>query len=222
MEKEIKEEGERNLNLLGYIRVSTLPQVEGTSIDVQIEKIKEYCKTKEHTLIKMYSDKGVSGAVKRPKFEAMMKRAMEDDKINGVICYELTRFGRNTIDLLTNIKLLEKANKKFISVKDEINTNSASGTLILQMLSAISEFERKRIIERLKEGKEWAKIHGTKSGKPMHRPKKDVNWELVKELRELGLSWNKISQHWNKSVKTKKEKISVPTLIKRAKEEGIE
>ena len=54
------------------------------------------------------------------------------------------------------------------------------------------------------------------------RPKKDVNWELVKELRGLGLSWNKIAQHWNKSVKTKNEKISVPTLIKRGGEEGIE
>ena len=222
MEKETEEEERKNVNLLGYIRVSTLPQVEGTSIDVQKEKINEYCKMKEHILIKTYPDKGVSGAVKRPKFEAMMKRALEDSEINGVICYELTRFGRNTIDLLTNIKLLEKADKKFISVKDDINTNSASGTLILQMLSAISEFERKRIIERLKEGKEWAKIHGTKSGKPMHRPKKNVNWELVKELRSLGLSWNKIAQHWNKSVKTKNEKISVPTLIKRSSEEGIE
>lgn len=210
------------LNLVGYIRVSTLPQVEGTSIDVQKETILNYCKIGEHTLTKFYIDRGVSGAVKRPKFEGMIKKTIETQEIDGVICYDLTRFGRNTIDLLTNITLLENANKKFISVKENIDTSSYVGELILQIFSAISQFERKRIIERLKEGKEWAKIHGTKSGKPMHRPKKDVDWEFVKEMRKLGLSWNKISKLWNNKTTDKKKKISVPTLIKRGGEEGIE
>lgn len=214
-------ETEEKLNLLGYIRVSTLPQVEGNSIDVQKDTLKKYCNANGHTIVKMYTDKGVSGVVKRPKFDGMIAKAIEDKEIGGVVCYDLTRFGRNTIDLLTNVKLLEHANKKFISVKENIDTNSYTGQLVLQIFSAIAEFERNRIMERLKEGKEWAKIHGTKSGKPMHRPKKNVNWELVKELRAFGLSWNKISQHWNTTVKTKSEKISVPTLIKRAGEEGI-
>lgn len=213
---------EEKLNLVGYIRVSTLPQVEGNSIDVQKDTLKRYCAANGHTIVKIYTDKGVSGVVKRPKFDNMIANVVEDDEIDGVVCYDLTRFGRNTIDLLTNIKMLERANKKFISVKENIDTNSYTGQLVLQIFSAIAEFERNRIMERLTEGKEWAKIHGTKSGKPMHRPKKNVNWELVKELRELGLSWNKIAQHWNKTVKTKNEKISVPTLIKRSGEEGIE
>jgi len=218
-EEEEKEEG---LKLLGYIRVSTLPQVKGTSIDVQRETIENYCRMHGHTLLKVYTDKGTSGVVKRPQQEKMIKRCMEDSEVDGIICYDLTRFGRNTIELLTNIKLLERKGKKFISVKENIDTSSPVGELILQIMSAIAEFERKRIMERLREGKEWAKIHGTRSGKPMHRPKKDVNWDLVRELRELGLSWNKIAQHWNKSVKSKKERISVATLIRRAREEGIE
>jgi len=214
---------EKPLHLLGYIRVSTLPQLKGTSIDVQRDTMQRYCKERGHELVRIYSDKGKSGVVKRPQLEALMKRLLEDknNELDGVICYDLTRFGRNTIDLLTNIKLMELAGKKFISVKENIDTSSYVGQLILQIFSAIAEFERNRIMERLNEGKEWAKIHGTKSGKPMHRPKKDVNWELVKELREFGLSWNKIAQHWNKTVKTKNEKISVPTLIKRSREEGI-
>lgn len=217
------EEKEKKLSLLGYIRVSTLLQVKGTSIDVQKNAMQKYCKERDHILVKIYSDKGKSGVVKRSQFELLMRRLLKDDnnEFDGVICYDLTRFGRNTIDLLTNIKLLEHADKKFISVKENIDTNSYVGQLILQIFSAIAEFERNRIMERLTEGKEWAKIHGTKSGKPMHRPKKNVNWELVKELRAFGLSWNKISQHWNTTVKTKSEKISVPTLIKRASEEGI-
>jgi len=217
-----EEEKRGGLKLLGYIRVSTLPQVKGTSMDVQREAIERYCQVHGHTLLKVYTDKGKSGVLKRPQQEKLMKRCMEDSEVNGVICYDLTRFGRDTIELLTNIQLLEKEGKKFISVKENIDTSTSTGELILQIMSAIAEFERKKILERLQEGREWAKIHGTKSGKPMHRPKKDVNWELVRELRELGLSWNKIAQHWNKSVKSKKEKISVATLIRRAREEGIE
>jgi len=209
--------------IIGYIRVSTLKQVEGHSLDFQKDSIEKYCELKGWILDKkLYRDNGVSATVKRPEFEKALERVFNDDNVRGIITYDLTRFGRDTIELLSNIQLIEKKGKEFVSIKESIDTTTKTGKLMLTMLSAIADFERVTIRERLIEGREWAKIHGTKSGKPMHRPKKNVNWELVKELRELGMSWNKIAQHWNKSVKTKKERISVPTLISRAKEEGIE
>lgn len=209
--------------IIGYIRVSTIKQVEGHSLDFQKDSIEKYCSLKGWSLDKkLYKDSGVSATVKRPEFEKALKRVIEDSKINGIITYDLTRFGRDTIELLSNIKIIENKGKEFISIKENIDTTTKTGRLMLTLLSGIADFERDTICERLIAGREWAKVHGTKSGKPMHRPKKNVNWELVKELRGLGLSWNKIAQHWNKSVKTKKETISVPTLIKRSGEEGIE
>jgi hypothetical protein len=61
-------------------------------------------------------------------------------------------------------------------------------------------------------GKEYARMHGTKSGKPMCRPRKTVDMELLKDRRTHGYSFNKIA---------KEVKVSLPTLIKIAKEAGI-
>lgn len=210
-------------NIIGYIRVSTIKQVKGHSLDFQKDSIEKYCVLKNWALDKkLYEDDGISATVKRPEFEKALKRVMEDDDIDGIITYDLTRFGRDTIGLLSNIRLIENKGKEFVSIKENIDTTTKTGKLMLTLLSAIADFERETIRERLIAGREWAKIHGTKSGKPMHRPKKNVDWEFVKEMRDIGLSWNKISKLWNKRSKNKKERISVPTLIKRAGEEGIE
>lgn len=209
--------------IIGYIRVSTIKQVGGHSLDFQKDSIEKYCSFKGWLLDKrLYKDGGISASVKRPEFEKALERVFEDSDIDGIITYDLTRFGRDTIELLTNIKLIENKGKEFISIKESIDTTTKTGRLMLTLLSGIADFERESIRERLVAGREWAKIHGTKSGKPMHRPKKNVDWEFVKEMRKLGLSWNKIANLWNKKTKVKKEKISVPTLIKRGREEGIE
>lgn len=209
--------------IIGYIRVSTIKQVEGHSLDFQKDSIEKYCGLKGWSLDKkLYKDSGISASVKRPEFEKALKRVMEDNDINGIITYDLTRFGRDTIGLLSNIKIIENKGKEFISIKENIDTTTKSGRLMLTLLSAIADFEKDTISERLIAGREWAKIHGTKSGKPMHRPKKNVDWDFVKEMRTLGLSWNKIANLWNKKTADKKKKISVPTLIKRGREEGVE
>lgn len=209
--------------MIGYIRVSTIKQVKGHSLDFQKDAIERYCEFKKWELDKrLYKDGGVSATVKRPDFGKAFERVMNDNNINGIITYDLTRFGRDTIELLTNIKLIENKGKEFVSIKENIDTTTKTGKLMLTLLSGIADFERESIRERLIAGREWAKIHGTKSGKPMHRPKKEVDWEFVKEMREIGLSWNKISKLWNRKTINKKEHISVPTLIKRSAEEGIE
>jgi DNA invertase Pin-like site-specific DNA recombinase len=56
------------------------------------------------------------------------------------------------------------------------------------MLSAIADYERTQIRERLEAGKEYAKAKGTKSGKPMHRPSITIDWAKFDELENKGLS----------------------------------
>ena len=199
--------------MLGYARVSTLTQIEGHSLNYQKEAITKYCKANDYVLDKIYVDEGISAYKHRPKFEIMMNRLLNEDDINGVVVQDLTRFGRSTDDLLIQIKTIDKNGKKFISIKDSIDISTKTGRLMLTMLSAIADYEKETIQERMQAGKEYAKVHGTKSGKPMCRPKADINWEQVKELRELGLSWNKTA---------KQVGVSTPTLIKRAKEEGLD
>lgn len=179
------------MELLGYVRVSTIKQLEGGGAKIQEEAIKNYCASQNHKLKKLYADKGVSAYKNRPEFNKLMN---DLDKGDGVIVYDLTRFGRSTQDLLAKIQLLEDRNKKFISTKENIDLSTKTGRLLFTLLSAIAEFEAATIRERMEAGREYAMRHGTRSGKPCHRPEKNIDWKKVDAWLERGLSLNAISK----------------------------
>jgi site-specific DNA recombinase len=200
------------LNLIGYIRVSTIKQLEGHSLDNQKESIEKYCKANNHNLEEIYKDKGISAFKDRPEFNAAMKELANNENIHGVVVNDLTRFGRSTVDLLTNIATIKEKGKTFISLKENIDLSNTMGKFLLTVLSAIAEYERDIIKERMESGKEYAKIHGTKSGKPMHRPPKNIDWDKVRFYREKGISWTKIAEIVG---------TTPPTLIKHARLKGL-
>jgi len=199
------------MKIVGYVRVSTQKQVKGKSIEIQKEAIKRYCDANELDLVKIYTDKGISAYKKRPQYKAMIEHLLKNDDWKGLIVHDLTRFGRSTADLLFQINRLDGKGKVFISIKDNIDISTKTGRLLLTMLSAIADFERESIRERMEAGKEYARVHGTKSGKPMHRPYAEIDWDKALELRKYGLSWRKTA---------KAVGVSPATLIKRAREEG--
>ena len=198
--------------LLGYIRVSTIKQISGHSLEFQKEAIEKYCQIYNYDLVHIYKDEGVSSYKERPKREAMLNRLYNGKDIDGVIVNDLTRFGRSTDDLLFQIKRIGDADKIFISVKDNIDISTKTGKLMLTLLSAIADYERETITERMQAGKEWAKTHGTRSGKAFGRPKLDIDFDKVRELRKAGLSWTKTAKYLG---------VSVPALIDRSRKEGI-
>jgi len=193
--------------VVGYVRVSTPKQTKGHSIEYQKEAIKKYCKAYNLELVKIYKDEGLSAYKDRPDYERMLKRVYEEN-IQGIIVNDLTRFGRSTSDLLMQIKDLDSKGKKLISIKDNIDISTKNGRLMLGMLSLIADYEKETILERMEAGREIAKKEGTKFG----RPKVNIDWELVKMLRP-DVSWTQIA---------KKVNVSCPTIIKRAKEKGID
>ena len=176
--------------MVAYVRVSTKNQ----RLDVQKEEIVKYCKYKDIDIIRWYEDKGVSGALHRIKWQRALKHAIDNDEVDGVIVYDLSRAGRSTGELLFNLEKLRKAGKKFISVKENINTDTKEGRFMLNVLAAIAELEREVIRERMAAGREYAKKYGTKSGKPCHRPLKEIDWELVRKFRKMGGSWRLIAK----------------------------
>ena len=142
--------------LIGYGRVSTKSQIEGNSLNYQKEAIQNYCKINKIELIKIYEDKGLSAYKERPSFQKALKQVRENNDIDGIIVYDLSRFGRSTIQLITTIAEIDQLNKKFISLKENIDISTKTGRLILTILSAIADYERDLIIERMTAGREWA------------------------------------------------------------------
>jgi len=192
---------------LGYVRVSTLKQIKGHSLDYQKSAIEKHCEIKNIKLVKIYTDKGLSGYKFRPNFERMMKNLKG---IDYVITHSITRFGRSTQDLLYHIQNLENQGIKFVSVKENFDISTKTGKLLLGMLALIAEFEGQSIKERMEAGREWSKIHGDKK---FGRPEAKIDWEVVKDFRGAGVSWTKTA---------KRVGVAPATLINRARKEGIE
>ena len=141
-----------NRKLAVYVRKSKVTET-GKSIEIQIEKCvalacARFDVTKDDIII--YKDEGKSGFYADRKDYRRMLADIEANKIRAVICYKIDRISRRTIDLLNLVQQMEQKDIAFISVSDnEIDTSSRTGKIVIAMLSAIAEFERDIIAERI-------------------------------------------------------------------------
>ena len=131
-----------------YVRVSTVEQNE----DRQIEGLKR------HGVDKWYTEK-VSGknTKDRKQFQLMLSELEEGDI---VLVHDLSRLARSTKDLLEIVDILNEKHVSLVSNKENIDTNTPTGRLMLTMIGAIAEFERTNLLERQREGIAIAKRKG--------------------------------------------------------------
>lgn len=137
-----------------YVRVSTENQLENYSIDEQTEKLKNFCKAKDYTVYRIYTDGGYSGGnTDRPALKAMLKD-IESNKIDTVIVYKLDRLSRSQKDTLSLIEDSFLAhNVDFISVSENFDTSSPFGKAMIGMLSVFAQLEKDQITERFTMGR---------------------------------------------------------------------
>jgi DNA invertase Pin-like site-specific DNA recombinase len=139
---------------IGYARVSTLEQHLGG----QIESLRAAgCQ-------KIYDEKISAATTSRRELQKMMKKLERDDV---VVVTRLDRLCRNLRDMLNLLHELSERGISFYSLKEEwANLDSASGKLLLHILSATAKFERELIKSRVDEGRKRAMIKGVKFGRP--------------------------------------------------------
>ena len=99
----------------------------------------------------------------RPELNKLKEKVREEDI---VVIESLSRLGRSTKNLLELVEYFKGKKVKLISTKENIDTESATGQLLLTVLSAISQFERDLTVERTKEGLIAARARGRKGGRP--------------------------------------------------------
>lgn len=198
-----KREGSNMDAAIGYIRVSTTVQADdGISLEMQVKKIKEYCKLHEIELAGIYGDAISGKAIEiRPGFQAVMWMA-ERHRIQHVIVWKLDRLARKALDTLKIAEAWDKIGVALHSITDKIDTKSAIGRLFFTMQAALAEFERALIVERTQAAMNHLKATGQKTGSQApygyrHEGNRVVEDEkeqecllVVQNLRELHPAWS--------------------------------
>lgn len=149
---------------IAYIRVSTSEQ----NTDSQWEILKKY------NIDKPFEEKVSGKDTNRPKLMEMLDYVREGDT---VYVKDFSRLARSTKDLLWIIEELNKKDVKLVSHKEQFDTSTPSGKLMVTMLGAIYEFERTNLLERQKDGIAVAKREGKYKGRK--KISKPANWQEV-------------------------------------------
>jgi len=123
---------------------------------------------------KYFTEKVSAKDTKRPKLIEMIEFARESDVI---YIKDFSRLARSTQDLLNIVKQLDEKGVKLKSLKENLDTNTSTGKLMLTMIGVINEFERANMLERQREGIAIAKAKGAYKGRK--EVEKPDNWDAV-------------------------------------------
>jgi len=133
-----------------YLRVSTEEQRERQSIATQREFAERYCALHDLSVFRTYADDGISGTVpldQRPEGSHVLREARLG-KFDQLLVYRLDRLGRETRLILIAVDQLEKCGVRVRSMTEEFDTATATGRLMLTMLSGFATHEHSVIRER--------------------------------------------------------------------------
>ena len=150
---------------VGYVRVSTEEQ----------NTARQEVLMSELEVDRLFVDRMSGKSKDRPQLTEMMGFVREGDT---VIVESISRFARNTKDLLELVEKLTEKQVEFISMKERIDTTTPAGKFMLTVFAAVAEMERGYILDRQREGIAIAKSQGKYRGKP----KKQIDPKLWDEL----------------------------------------
>jgi DNA invertase Pin-like site-specific DNA recombinase len=134
---------------VAYIRVSTEDQaVNGVSLDAQEARIAAYCTAMGWDVSEVIRDAGASAkSLQRPGMSAIMA-GLRDRSIGRVVVLKLDRLTRSVEDLSALLRLFDKSEAALCSISENLDTATACGRLLLNIMASVSQWEREAISER--------------------------------------------------------------------------
>ena len=184
---------------VAYVRVSSVDQNETR----QIEGLKKF------GIEKWFTEKISGKDTNRPQLQSMLDFVREGDT---VYIHDFSRLARSTKDLLDIVEQLNAKGVHLVSNKENIDSSTPTGKLMLTMIGAIAEFERQNLLERQREGIEIAKREGKFKGGQVKRIDEDLFNAAYSKYKIRKLSKKDLAAELG---------ISRPTLDKLLKEKGL-
>jgi DNA invertase Pin-like site-specific DNA recombinase len=163
-----------------YLRVSRHDQ----DTALQADETAVFIKNRGWKLADTYKDHGISGAKdRRPELDRLLADARKR-KFDVLIVYKADRLFRSLRHMVLTLDELSALGIAFVSTTEPFDTSTPSGKLLLHIVSAMAEFERSLLIERVKSGVAAARRRGARLGRPRAR----LDEERLRELRASGKS----------------------------------
>lgn len=147
---------------IGYVRVSTEKQAsEGVSLEAQQARIESWCAANDYELVRVYVDAGISGKRMDTRKEllaalASLKKGM------ALVSYSLSRLARSTKDAIAIGETVANKKADLVSLSEQIDTTTAAGKMMFQMMAVLAEFERNLVAERTTNALQHKKRTGQK------------------------------------------------------------
>ena len=178
---------------IGYVRVSTKEQNTARQEELM----------KSLGVDRVYIDKMSGRDTERPFLQEMMNFVREGD---SVVVESISRFARNTKDLLELTEQLSNKRVQFISQKENIDTDTPAGKFMLTIFGAVAELEREYIRQRQREGIEIAKQQKKYKGRPAKQL--DTFDEIYQQWKSGNITATSASEQLNVSRSTFYRKVS--------------
>jgi len=190
-----------------YLRVSTPDQ----KPDLQYDGLRAYAVRAGLEVVQDYCDVGVSGRREgRPRLNALMSAA-RNREIDCVLVWKFDRFARSTRHLLAALEEFNHLGVRFISVQDQVDTDSPMGRAMFTIIGAMAELESSLISERVTAGMRAAETRGKHLGRPA------TPLRVVNEIEALATSTDLSIRQIQGKIAGKASRGIVGEITKRAR-----
>lgn len=195
-----------------YARVST--EDKGQDNETQLIHLRNEAEHRGYRIVKEYTDEASGKTIRgRSGYQSMMEDASKH-RFDAIMVYKLDRLHRNTLECLVAVNSFSEMGVDLIVTSQAIDTTTAAGRAMMQMIAVFAELESANTSERVKIGMDRARAEG----KLCHAPTKSLSEYHLNKARELlqespGMSQRELASHFNG--------ISRPTLIRELRKAGL-
>ena len=204
------------MKLVAYLRVSTDEQERsGLGLEAQESKVRAYCDLYGHELVALVQDSASGKNLNRPGLQEALSM-LKSGEADGLIVAKLDRLTRSVVDMGQLLKSYFSGRSSLVVVVEQVDTGTAAGRLVVNLLTSVSEWERQAIGERTRDALRAKRARGEKTGggvpfgfsvvdgKLVEDRQEQEVMRLVLDLRAEGYSFRQIAAQLNRDGATPK------------------